>query len=203
MLELTVPFLMRGVSGEIDVQIESGADLTAGSATAEVPGFAEADWAWARAFPACTATVSHPARGYDAICGWIQFVRSTDSSQPQIYEMDPLPFTHDLELPYCWYGTRPILFDAPSRESRQDLVWRAHSFLCASPGVIDRTVAPLAGFSWGFDVKDGAITFAEPAILSAGEWTAHLGLLDETFPRWTFLAGDSDGPSETAPPGTS
>jgi hypothetical protein len=34
----------------------------------------------ARGFPMCTATVDYPGRGYRALFGWVQLVRSTDNS---------------------------------------------------------------------------------------------------------------------------
>jgi hypothetical protein len=44
----------------------------------------------ARGFPYCSATVSHPARGYAAALGWIQLVRSTDGlSGGDEFDMDP------------------------------------------------------------------------------------------------------------------
>ena len=39
----------------------------------------------------------------------------------------------DARSPYCWYGTEPTLFDAPSRFDRSPLGWLAYSFLATTP----------------------------------------------------------------------
>ncbi len=47
--------------------------------------------------------------------GWVQMVRSTDDeSVGGRFEMDPFGLFGDVRSPYCWYGTEPTLFDAPS-----------------------------------------------------------------------------------------
>ena len=65
-------------------------------------------------FPVCTATVRYPRRGYNAMFGWVQLVRSTDNaSAGERFEMDPFGLFADAPSPYCWFGTEPTLFDAP------------------------------------------------------------------------------------------
>jgi hypothetical protein len=181
MTSLVLPFVLRGLPGTVRVDIEPNASPI---------NWGDVDpWdsAWAGLFPTCTAVIEHPADGYPAMCGWVQFVQSTDADDPTMFEMDPTPVTAGLDLPYCWYGIRPNLFDGPSRTSRQDLTWRARSFLCASPdGFMTRTVQPIAGFSWGFDVKDGVIAHVAPEPLELSSWREHLGLLRSTYPSWIF-----------------
>jgi hypothetical protein len=62
-------------------------------------------------------------------------VRSTDSA-PDKFEMDPIALYQQIPTPYAWFGVRPELFDAPSRDSRYDMTWEAHSFLCVSPDAV-------------------------------------------------------------------
>jgi hypothetical protein len=67
-------------------------------------------------YPVCTATVHFSRRGYGAMFGWVQLVRSTDNeSRGEQFEVDPFALFGDAQSPYCWYGTEPTLFDAPSR----------------------------------------------------------------------------------------
>jgi hypothetical protein len=47
--------------------------------------------------------------------------------------MDPIAIYRDIPTPFAWYGLRPELFDAPSREERHDVTFEAHSFLAISP----------------------------------------------------------------------
>src|SRR5690242_13943191 len=47
-------------------------------------------------FPVCTATVRYPRRGYRAMFGWVQLVRSTDNlSGGAEFEIDPLALFGD------------------------------------------------------------------------------------------------------------
>jgi hypothetical protein len=72
-----------------------------------------------RDFPVCTATIEYSGRGYRALFGWVQLVRSTDNaSGGRAFEMDPFNLFEDALSPYCWFGITPTLFDAPSRDER-------------------------------------------------------------------------------------
>jgi len=75
------------------------------------------------------STIDYPGRGYRGFFGWVQRVRSTDNTfGRRAFEMDPARFFEDSPAPYCWYGFKPVLFDAPSRDRSLPLDWLAHSF---------------------------------------------------------------------------
>ncbi len=147
---------------------------------------------FARGFPVCTATVDYPDRGYRSLFGWVQLVRSTDNgSGGTEFEVDPFALFGDAPSPYCWYGTAPTLFDAPSRTSRSNMRWVAHSFLAATPlrEVLlgnGRMVRPLVGFSWGFQVLDGDVALHDVTLLDARRWTTHVETLQVRYPFWRF-----------------
>ena len=135
--------------------------------------------------------------GYNAMFGWVQMVRSTDDeSVGGRFEMDPFGLFGDVRSPYCWYGTEPTLFDAPSRDGRVPIDWTAHSFLATTP--VDevlagnpRRVVPLFGFEWGFLIRSNttpAIELLPVAALASSDWTAHVPLLSAEYPApfWTF-----------------
>jgi hypothetical protein len=163
-----------------------------------VPNEDPAGWGcWgdvAQGFPVCTATVDYPMRGYLSLVGWVQVVRSTDNqSGGARFEVDPLAVFGDAPSPYCWYGQRPILFDAPSRMTRQPLEWVAHSFLAATPleevaQLKPRRVVPLVGFSWGFTDDGSTVSLHDLRVLD-DEWETHVDLLRETYPWWLFATG--------------
>ena len=148
----------------------------------------------AEGFPVCTATVEYPRRGYLGMFGWVQLVRSSDNaSQGTQFEMDPFGLFGDSPSPYCWSGTEPTLFDAPSRRDWSTLTWTAHSFLATTPMQEllrgnPRRVVPVAGFSWGFEVNDRHVTFEEIRPLTASQWSEHLPILRASHPApfWTF-----------------
>jgi hypothetical protein len=147
----------------------------------------------ARGFPVCRATVAYPAGGYAAMFGWTQMVRSTDSD-PERFEIDPIALYQQIPTPCAFFGVRPELFDAPSRESRYDMAWEAHSFLCISPdAVLTRHVQAVIGFSWGFTITHQAIASTQPTTLGPGTWESHLDLLKTSYPNWTFDSGYLSG----------
>ena len=141
-----VPFSLRGICGSIAVSVTRNTDPDAIGYSLLTGGLSTDA---ARGFPVCRAMVTYPAEGYAAMFGWTQMVRSTDSA-PDRFEMDPIALYQQIPTPYAWFGVRPELFDAPSRDSRYNMVWEAHSFLCVSPdAVLTRHVQAIAGFSWG------------------------------------------------------
>lgn len=183
---LPIDFSLRGISGRIDVSISANTDPSA-------LGYLLLSYGlpvdFARGFPVCRATVTYPADGYAAIFGWTQAVRSTDAATSD-FEMDPIAIYKEVDTPFAWYGTRPELFDAPCRDSREDMTWECHSYLCISPdAVLSRRVQAVAGFSWGFMIAGGDITFMRAAPLGSAAWDGHLGLLRASHPSWTFDAG--------------
>jgi hypothetical protein len=175
-------FLWRANRGSLHVGCMPNSD----------PGFWGCWSSVAEGFPVCTATIEYPRHGYRSMFGWVQVVRSTDNeSGGERFELDPFALFGDAPTPYCWYGQRPVLFDAPSRSGRQPLDWIAHSFLATTPldevaQLGPRRVVPVVGFSWGFTDDGSNVTLHDLAVLSPGEWSAHLDLLRGTYPRWLF-----------------
>jgi len=183
---LRIDFSLRGIGGHIDAAISPNTDPAA-LGYLLLSGGVPVDFA--RGFPVCRATVTYPADGYAAIFGWTQMVRSTDAATSD-FEMDPIAIYNDVDTPFAWYGTRPELFDAPSRSSRRDMDWECHSYLCISPdAVMSRRVQAVAGFSWGFTVAGDGISFAGPDQLGPASWDGHLGLLRNSYPSWAFDDG--------------
>ena len=183
---LRIPFVLRCLSGLIAVSVTRNTDPDA-VGYCLLSGGQPTDAA--RGFPVCRATVTYPAEGYAAMFGWTQMVRSTDSV-PDRFEMDPIALYQQVPTPYAFFGVRPELFDAPSRDSRDDMAWEAHSFLCVSPdAVLTRHVQAIAGFSWGFTITHQEITFARPAALGPEPWDSHLDLLKTSYADWIFDSG--------------
>jgi hypothetical protein len=185
---LEARFTWNGLPGAIQVECVANEDPNSLGVWHGVAG----------GFPVCTAFVDYPLCGYRSMLGWVQLVCSTDNeSSGADFEMDPFSLFGDAPSPYCWYGQRPILFDAPSRSVRQPLDWTAHSFLAATPleevaALKPRRVVPIIGFSWGFIDTGSEITLQDPTVLAKGAWDSHLGVLRQAYPFWLFSA-ESDG----------
>jgi hypothetical protein len=149
----------------------------------------------AEGFPTCTAVVECQSEGYDAFFGWVQLVNSTDNASGGAeFEIDPFFLFQDAPTPYCFFGHKPTLFDAPSRQRREPMKWLAHSFLGFTPATLElstdlknRRVSCLIGFSWGFDVDMlGNVAIRPTARLNAVDWNGHLQYLRRIYPTWRF-----------------
>ncbi|MGC5411274.1 hypothetical protein ACPXCX_47535, partial [Streptomyces sp. DT225] len=173
-----IPFLRDDIAGRVTVTLERVDDPVAVGKHPSSAGF-----------PSCTAVVDYPGKGYRAMFGWVQLVRSTDnSSAGSAFDMDPFYLFEDAPSPYAFFGLNPTLFDAPSRAERAVLDWTAHSFLAWTPmDDTERRVVPLAGFSWGFDIDAaGEIALQGVQALTAEDWAGHLPYLGSSFPGWGF-----------------
>jgi hypothetical protein len=198
-MQMDLPFTHHGHPGLVRVRLEPTLAPEELGARPAAAGLAS-----------CQATVELAAGGYLGLLGWVQLVRSTDnSSHGRRFEMDPFdPFNlyKHAPSPYCWYGIKPTLFDAPSRDRRVRLDWLAHSFLAASPlrgkrpisepfHEYRRIVTPLLGFSWGFHILAEENIVLEPiSALTPSDWESHLPYLRKCYKKWQFheMAGPGD-----------
>lgn len=174
-------FRLRDVAGYVVVTVEPNADPA-------IVGTRSS----ARGFPVCAATVNYDARGYLAILGWIQLVRSTDNQTAgREFEIDPYEPLGRTAHPFCWFGLTPTLFDAPSRRSVPDTFeWIAQSFLGFIGG--PRQACAILGFSWGFAVREREIVIRPIEPLSDVDWDGRLPVLRREHPLWDFAPGFRD-----------
>lgn len=179
---MSMPFTLRGVSGQIHVSLVVNDDpLRYGCDLLDPDLSPDA----AQGYPVCRAEIEHDADGYAAAMGWVQLVRSTDAA-PE-FEMDPLALFREVATPFAFFGIKPTMFDAPFRDEKYDLTWRAETFLCAIPdGVMSQHAQPLAGYGWGFDVLDRGIALVAPTVLDLSAWDQHLSVLRSLYPTWVF-----------------
>ena len=176
---MRLPFTLGDRTGSIDITVDTTRDPEALGAPPDAQGLAH-----------CQATIAYPAEGYAALFGWIQMVRSTDNhSRGRRFEMDPLTFIGEVPHPFGFFGIKPVLFDAPSRPTRKDLDWLAHSVLCHIADYDARTVHALAGFSWGFTIGGGTATVVPSRSLQPTDWDQHRDLLHAEHPAWRFASG--------------
>ena len=184
---LTVPFSLRGRPAAIAVTITANDDPVTVGCDLLDPRLPPDT---ATGYPVCRAVVESGWDGYAAACGWIQVVRASDGDEgPERFGLDPLAMFRDVNTPYAFFGVKPLLFDAPFRDSRADLDWEARSFLCATPdGVMSQQVEPLAAFAWGFRDFDAQIAMSDPQMLPLAAWDSHAPMLAERYPGWTFAS---------------
>lgn len=168
-------FVHHGQAGRIDVEVVANTDPPRLGCNEDN-----------LAFPACTASVQYPGGGYLSMFGWVQLVRSTDAGT-QDFEMDPNFIFPEADVPYCYFGYKPTLFDCPGRTHTQDMDWVAHSFLAMSPiEPSARTVTPLQGFSWGFTRRSRQVELLPLTPLASADWDNHRAYLATAHPDWQF-----------------
>ena len=146
----------------------------------------------ARGFPIIEAHVDYPADGYCGSVGWVQAVRYWVNGQPEpnLVAPDVAPQLKGAGVPYFAFGLEPVLFDAPATTER-DMVWRAAAFLTQTPDLLmSRTLVPVCGLTWGYDVAGGIVAPFELAAAEATDWTAAIADLRRTLPDWMFLEVD-------------
>lgn len=178
---MRIDFQLRGIAGSATVEVEPNLDPASVGAGPNAQGF-----------PMCDVQVHYPARGYDAVLGWVQLVRSGDNvSGGSAFELDPLEFLGEPTHPFAWIGLEPRAFDAPSRTLPLSMDWVAHTFLCVPDGSsrADMSVHALAGFSWGFRCEGSEVTMTPASLLTPDDWNAHVGTLATLFPDWEFVSG--------------
>lgn len=185
-MTLEVPFEHRGMRGTIRATVLRNRDPTRWGYRSD--DFGE-DLSRATGFPVCHAVVDHSAEGYGRLMGWIQVVWS-GTPDNKAGEFDPWSALAGLDLPYCWFGFCPELFDTPWRGDRShDLDWEAHSWLCTAPGsLLSREVAMLAGFRWGYQIRGGEIVIVGPSALPKLACDGDLAILEQRCPSWRFIS---------------
>jgi hypothetical protein len=183
----SIPFELRGLAGRVEIEYLVNDDPDRwGYPVLGLESLVERS----RGCPVVSATVEYPAEGYAAVMGWIQVVdhRAAPATESTIL-VDVAPQMHavDAAMPYFAFGVLPAFFDAPSTTDEQ-YEFRAHAFLTASPdALMTPVVAPLCGFTWGYEVVGGEPNIAplEPAGLA--EWSWIQAQAKERYPAWTFL----------------
>jgi len=178
---MELPFQWRGTSGTVTIECHPNGDPAGIGCPPEAIGF-----------PVCTATVQYPHVGYQSMFGWVQLVHSTTGAGSTTkFETDPFVLFGDAPIPYCWYGIEPTLFDAPFPPVQENMEWEANSFLATTPleevfALQQRTVVPLVGFSWGFDISNGRLGMRATDPLPLDRWNDHIEELRGHYPLWTF-----------------
>lgn len=190
-------------------------DPVASGSTVILPMYKPAEFL---GFPMIKATVKSDHVGFGSMFGWVQFVECTsngnnssdttttdgtadgaptgdgrdiqNSGSNEGWQLDTVPLFEDMDSPFIYFGSDPTLFDAPVRVGVDDLKWRAQSYLTnIADSVITKEVAPILGFTWGFDVKDGIKTIVKLEELDLkASWNDRLSGLRGKFANWTFKA---------------
>ncbi len=174
--------------------------------TASASGFpALKGWARSRragvGFPTIKCEVQTDQPGYWNVLGWIQWVTQAFPSKRKPVELvDRPPALLDRDLPFATFGYAPTFFDAPAYLSLPAIDFRAALFLCTLPIMSRREpIAPLAGFTWGYEIAEPKDHPKPHALELAGrgDWLRVRSCLSEHHPKWRFAADFKQPASST------
>jgi len=187
-LLLTVPFRVRGQSGEIQVRCEpNSAPEHWGMEALELP----MELTRVRGFPLLHARIAFEGAGYDCMMGWMQVLDIRSAASGDAYHLlDKIGAFADVDTPYNTFGYLPMLFDAPAIDAApiSIVAWRASAFLTVCPDVgMTRRVAYVAGFRRGFDIRKGVPTLAAPQLLERESRIREVPFLAEQCSSWEFI----------------
>lgn len=83
-----------------------------------------------RCFPVIQASVSFQGKGYEAMFGWLQVISHDFGHGEEDFSVDLAEQFSEFRNPFCYYGYKPTLYDAPRHAAEVLKVWKAYSFLC-------------------------------------------------------------------------
>lgn len=190
----TIPFRLRDIDGLVEIAYGINEDPVRWGFQLFWPD--QAEYEATRGFPVLEARVRYAAEGYAAMLGWIQVVDYTVEGEETVWAAPDTGSRYlDVNTPYAAHGIEPVFFDAPAATDAQNMDFNARTFLVCTPDVVSKTVEPVCGFTWGFDIEDGIIKprALEPARL--GDWIETRRLLRFRLPSWTFGADYRDPPA--------
>ena len=189
---LRLPFRLRGRDGLVTVAFGINEDPGAwGFERFDLPF----DAGLVRGFPLIFAAVDYPGRGYEALMGWIQVVTVTERDPPRSWATtDVYPVHWGVDTPFVTFGHAPRLFDAPGpNPPRTDERWSAATFLAVCPdGARSRTVVPVVGFRWGYDLAAMHATPIPPSPAGEADWRRCRETLEREYPNWQFAPAPLD-----------
>jgi hypothetical protein len=183
--DLTIPFRLRGVDGNVVVAYRRNDDPERWGFQYLALPF---DIGSARGFPVVEASVDYAAEGYAALLSWIQVVRMwiADASEPETI-CDVPPQMRGTGMPFFSFGVLPALFDAPVIIEPR-VKWRAVAFLTATPDVaMTKVIEQVCGFEWGYDVIEGNVSAVTPSVAGWDDRSAACSeVLVAEYPDWRF-----------------
>ncbi len=178
MQRLSLPFTVHDLAGTISVEVCANADPYATGHHLFAQNF---DAAAFTGFPLLTAHMRYPGQGMLGRFAWIQLIGHWRSGElvGEVLDTDPqMP-----DFPFYVSGYHPTFADAPANPEHLDMQWRAVTFLLQAP--VNRTIAPLTGFRWGYGRSaSGETELLELTVAGAPAWERVRSLLARDYPSW-------------------
>lgn len=147
-----------------------------------------------KGFPVIRAEVRFGGLGYESMLGWVQIVthRYPDGRETEA-SVDVAGMFQDYGNPYCFYGYKPTLYDAPCHNPGLSMDWIAYSFLSPLKQADQngkKMIAPILGFRWGYSLNDGQVTsIKKPETVPESRWIELSKEIRDEYGDWTFKDG--------------
>lgn len=187
MINIVIPFHLRGIDGVVSVDYRANTDSSQwGFDWLHLPF----DHKLTQGFPVFRASVEYKAAGYQAFMGWIQIVTVHDFDTGNVnISIDQAPIFWGADSPFCDFGYKPTLFDAPGpNPPRSNESWTAHSFLVYCSDVArTRKVHFLIALQWGYVLEHGKVRISDLLIGSKEDWDSHVSFIINKYPNRSFV----------------
>ncbi len=147
-----------------------------------------------KGFPVIMAEVKYGGLGYESMLGWVQIVTHRYPGGPESeVSVDVAEMFQGYQNPYCFYGYKPTLYDAPCHNPGVTMEWIAYSFLSPLKQIDEnekKMVAPVVGFKWGYALKNGKIDrIFQPESVYERKWVELSREVRGEYSDWTFKEG--------------
>ena len=143
-----------------------------------------------KGFPVMKAAVSFQGAGYEAMFGWLQVISHDYERGEEEFSVDIADQFREFMNPFCYYGYKPTLYDAPRHVAPGLKVWKAYTFLCPlflSGQERIRDIVPVAGFTWGYMLEGKSVSSILPPLsASPDEWATVRGNVSGSYREWSF-----------------
>ncbi len=195
----TIPFTLNRKSGILEVNYSINHDITAsGFDLLAGRGF---DVKMCLGYPTMRACVrAYAGTGYYTASAWIQIITrrefaAVEADEPVaiVASVDVNDTLDELGVPFFAMGYPAEIYDAPCNNLGHcaKLEWLADTLLVTMPSRInDHTIAPLAGFRWGYteyDLNGKRHVEIHPLVVTGvSPWQDHLPLLRSRCDKWRF-----------------
>ncbi len=147
-----------------------------------------------RGFPVIQTSVSFEGKGYEAMFGWFQVISHDYGTGETEFSVDVTEQFREFRNPFCYYGYKPAMYDAPRHVAAGLRTWKAYTFLCPLHlnGEKIRDIVPLGGFTWGYTLDEGRVSgIMYPLPAGPEEWDTMRRNVSGSYPEWNFQEWNS------------
>ena len=185
---IRLEFRHHGHMGSVRVKVSRNHGVLSSGFTAIDKRFTDS---MVKGFPVMKAEVNFEGSGYEALFGWLQVISHDYGRGEEEFSVDIADQFREFMNPFCYYGYKPAMYDAPRHAAPGLRKWKSYTFLCPlslSNREEYRKITPLAGFTWGYTMFQGKPeSIMEPMPASRDDWNLVRRNVASYYPQWLFM----------------